>query len=189
MGLWEVMEKGNMYVEGAVGGAKSAKENLESENSEGLVYTQRGVSLCMLPLVPCVCVPSHPPSHHVCPPPLSLLPPSQGKEHVRKSALSKSEELTKWHFEDSKTVYECFQRGKRESGECVGVTARVGGDRWRSVLGCGGSRWRSVLGCGGSRWKSVLGCGGSRWPQGRGCTVAQCRWMCAPLCACRQCEL
>ena len=61
--------------------------------------------------------------------------PPQGEEHIRKSALVKSEELTKWLFEDSKTVYECFQRGKRVSGECVGVLGCEAGIRWRRAGG------------------------------------------------------
>ena len=41
----------------------------------------------------------------------------QGGERIRKSHFVKGDELVKYRFEDSKTLYELFQRGKRESSE------------------------------------------------------------------------
>lgn len=41
----------------------------------------------------------------------------QGGDHVRISHLVKDNELIRYRFDDAKTLYECFQRGKRVSSE------------------------------------------------------------------------
>ena len=49
----------------------------------------------------------------------------QGGERARRSPYQKSEEPMRWFFDDAKTLYECFQRGKSVSSECVCVCACV----------------------------------------------------------------
>ena len=62
----------------------------------------------------------------------------------------------------------CWGVGIRgDEGKCVGV----GGEVWKSVLGCGGrcrEVWRSVLGCGGKCGKMCWGrCGKVFWGVGK----------------------
>lgn len=57
--------------------------------------------------------------------PISLanqLSEASGEEGAHRSPFLKSEELTACLFEDARTTYQCFQRGKRESnnGPCLG---------------------------------------------------------------------
>ena len=54
----------------------------------------------------------------------------QGGERARRSPFQKTDELMHTYYEDAKTLYECFQRGKRASSECipsVGVVCGGGG--------------------------------------------------------------
>ena len=45
----------------------------------------------------------------------------QGGERARKSPFQKTDNLMEFFYDDAKTLYQIFQRGKRESGECVSV--------------------------------------------------------------------
>ena len=42
----------------------------------------------------------------------------QGGERIRISHFCKKGELVSHRFDDARTLYECFQRGKRESSKC-----------------------------------------------------------------------